>query len=96
MWTALKRLLGFHSAVGGGEADVKHDMTEFEFWSRHCLAGGLSAAVSKTATAPLDRIKMHMQVTNGTGQILLGIFFFFDREGGKGVSEVFSEGRVDR
>jgi len=38
-------------------------LTEFGYWSRHCAAGGLSAAVSKTVSAPLDRIRMHMQVS---------------------------------
>lgn len=37
-------------------------LTEFKVWSRHCAAGGISAAVSKTVSAPLDRVRMHMQV----------------------------------
>lgn len=38
------------------------NLSEFNVWSRHCLAGGMSAAISKTASAPLDRIKVQMQV----------------------------------
>lgn len=45
---------------------VPDDFTEKEMqtgmWWRHLVAGGVAGAVSRTATAPLDRIKIFLQV----------------------------------
>ena len=32
-------------------------------WWRHLVAGGMAGAVSRTLTAPLDRVKIMLQVT---------------------------------
>lgn len=37
--------------------------SEFGVLLRHCIAGVTSAAITKTASAPLDRIMVHMQVS---------------------------------
>lgn len=50
----------------GENAIVPDDFTEKEMqtgmWWRHLVAGGIAGAVSRTATAPLDRIKIFLQV----------------------------------
>lgn len=45
-----------------GRREPADDLTEFGVWSRHCVAGGTSAAITKTLSAPLDRVRTHMQV----------------------------------
>lgn len=34
-------------------------------WWRHSISGGLAGVISRTSTAPIDRIKLYMQVLNG-------------------------------
>lgn len=46
--------------------NVPDDFTATELqsgmWWRHLAAGGVAGAVSRTCTAPLDRIKVFLQV----------------------------------
>uniref|UniRef100_A0A4W6DT39 Solute carrier family 25 member 25 n=1 Tax=Lates calcarifer TaxID=8187 RepID=A0A4W6DT39_LATCA len=53
-------------------------------WWRHLVAGGGAGAVSRTCTAPLDRLKVLMQVTHNTRKRMhiTGGFAQMIREGG--------------
>lgn len=48
--------------------NVPDDFTPTELqsgmWWRHLAAGGVAGAVSRTCTAPLDRIKVFLQVSS--------------------------------
>lgn len=70
----------------GEDIGVPDDFTKNEMvtgmWWRHLLAGGIAGAVSRTCTAPLDRIKVYLQVhgTRNCNIISCGKYMF--REGG--------------
>lgn len=55
-----------HSLDVGEERVIPDDFTKEEVQSglvwRHLIAGGVAGAVSRTATAPLDRVKVFLQV----------------------------------
>ncbi|XP_069705504.1 mitochondrial adenyl nucleotide antiporter SLC25A24-B [Periplaneta americana] len=56
----------------GEDLNVPDDFTPSEIasgqWWRHLLAGGIAGGVSRTCTAPLDRLKVYLQV-HGTKQL---------------------------
>lgn len=64
----------------GEDALVPDDFTENELqtgmWWRHLVAGAAAGAVSRTCTAPLDRLKVFLQV-HGSRQNNLGIISGF-------------------
>jgi len=52
-------------------------------WWRHLVAGGVAGAVSRTCTAPLDRLKVLLQVHGGRKQAsLVDTFKYMLKEGG--------------
>ncbi|KPJ09121.1 Calcium-binding mitochondrial carrier protein SCaMC-2 [Papilio machaon] len=59
-----RRCLGKYLDIGE-DMNVPDDFTQSELqtgkWWRHLLAGGIAGAVSRTCTAPLDRLKVFLQ-----------------------------------
>lgn len=51
----------------GEDMNIPDDFTPNEMqtgkWWRHLAAGGVAGAVSRTCTAPLDRLKVFLQVS---------------------------------
>ncbi|KAH0945495.1 hypothetical protein HN011_003856 [Eciton burchellii] len=67
--------------IGVPEEFTKGEMVSGMWW-RHLLSGGVAGAVSRTCTAPLDRIKVYLQV-HGTRQCnIISCFRYMLREGG--------------
>uniref|UniRef100_A0A336M5V3 CSON012328 protein n=1 Tax=Culicoides sonorensis TaxID=179676 RepID=A0A336M5V3_CULSO len=69
----------------GEDLNVPNDFTKTEMqtgmWWRHLAAGGVAGAVSRTCTAPLDRLKVFLQVQTSK-QKISDCFQYMYKEGG--------------
>ncbi|XP_055474136.1 calcium-binding mitochondrial carrier protein SCaMC-1 isoform X1 [Psammomys obesus] len=70
----------------GDSLTIPDEFTEDEKksgqWWRQLLAGGVAGAVSRTSTAPLDRLKVMMQVHGSKSMNIFGGFQQMVKEGG--------------
>nr|XP_031826468.1 calcium-binding mitochondrial carrier protein SCaMC-2 isoform X1 [Nomia melanderi] len=70
----------------GEDIGVPEDFTTTEMvsgmWWRHLVSGGIAGAVSRTCTAPLDRIKVYLQVHGTRHCKIMSCFRYMLREGG--------------
>ncbi|XP_076225210.1 short Calcium-binding Mitochondrial Carrier isoform X5 [Nomia melanderi] len=79
--------LALHQYMDIGEdIGVPEDFTTTEMvsgmWWRHLVSGGIAGAVSRTCTAPLDRIKVYLQVHGTRHCKIMSCFRYMLREGG--------------
>lgn len=69
----------------GEDVGTPGDIDKFSggIWWRHLVAGGVAGAVSRTCTAPLDRLKVLLQVHGGRKQATIpDTFRYMLKEGG--------------
>ncbi|XP_054012695.1 calcium-binding mitochondrial carrier protein SCaMC-2 isoform X2 [Hylaeus anthracinus] len=70
----------------GEDIGVPEDFTTSEMvsgmWWRHLVSGGVAGAVSRTCTAPLDRVKVYLQVHGTRHCKILSCIGYMLREGG--------------
>ncbi|XP_014483051.1 PREDICTED: calcium-binding mitochondrial carrier protein SCaMC-2 isoform X2 [Dinoponera quadriceps] len=77
----LQRYMDIGEDIGVPEDFTKGEMKSGMWW-RHLLSGGIAGAVSRTCTAPLDRIKVYLQVHGTRHCNIMSCFRYMVREGG--------------
>ncbi|KAG7211500.1 hypothetical protein KM043_010769 [Ampulex compressa] len=77
----LQRYMDIGEDIGVPEEFTNSEMVSGMWW-RHLLSGGIAGAVSRTCTAPLDRIKVYLQVHGTRHCNIMSCFRYMLREGG--------------
>ncbi|KYN17178.1 PREDICTED: calcium-binding mitochondrial carrier protein SCaMC-2-A-like isoform X2 [Trachymyrmex cornetzi] len=77
----LQRYMDIGEDIGVPEEFTKGEMVSGMWW-RHLVSGGIAGAVSRTCTAPLDRIKVYLQVHGTRHCNIMSCFRYMLREGG--------------
>ncbi|XP_057417482.1 calcium-dependent mitochondrial ATP-magnesium/phosphate carrier protein 2 [Lotus japonicus] len=65
----------------GEQAVIPEGISKHVHRSRYFIAGGVAGAASRTATAPLDRLKVILQVQTGNASIMPAVMKIWQRDG---------------
>jgi solute carrier family 25 phosphate transporter 23/24/25/41 len=65
----------------GEQAVIPEGISKHVHRSRYFIAGGIAGAASRTATAPLDRLKVVLQIQTGKASIMPAVMKIWQRDG---------------
>ena len=65
----------------GEQAVIPEGISKHVHRSRYFIAGGIAGAASRTATAPLDRLKVVLQIQTGKASIMPAVTKIWQRDG---------------
>ncbi|XP_020287656.1 calcium-binding mitochondrial carrier protein SCaMC-2-A isoform X2 [Pseudomyrmex gracilis] len=77
----LQRYMDIGEDIGIPEEFTKGEMVSGIWW-RHLVSGSIAGTVSRTCTAPLDRVKVYLQVHGTRHCNIMSCFRYMLREGG--------------